>query len=101
MAASPSRKPGGRYLQALRRMHGRETEIAEDDIADVLARISRTRDGEKLLDWIQMESHGRPPPEGAPEGALREHAALNRFATKIFNLVDRGLARNASSNSKK
>lgn len=90
-----SRSPGGGYRGALQRIQGRE-EKTEDDIADVLARLNETRDGQALLQWIYRQSHGRQMPEGAPEGALREQQGLNRFATTIFNLVDRGLTRNAS-----
>lgn len=89
-----SRVPGGGYNGALRRL--RAVEKHPDDIADVLARISKTKDGERLLAWIHQQTLGRTVPEGAPEGALREHAALHRFATTIFNNVDRGLERNAT-----
>ena len=77
-----------------------EAPTKDNSIDKVLARISQTADGQVLLQWIYQQSHGRALPEGAPEGALREHAALNRFATTIFNNLDRGLSPNAATPKK-
>lgn len=82
------------FRGALDRLQGRdERKAPDDDIAAALARLSTTADGAAFLQWIHDQTYGHVPASDAHESALRESAALNRFATKIFQLVDRGLAR--------
>lgn len=97
IARNAARKPTrerGLFRDALDKMQGRsERKPPDDDIAAALARLSSTEDGAAFLQWIHDQTYGHVPASDAEESALRESAALNRFATKIFQLVDRGIAR--------
>ncbi len=97
IARSAGRRPTverGLFRGVVDRLQGRgERRPPDDDIAAALARLSSTEDGAAFLQWIHDQTYGHVPASDAEESALRESAALNRFATKIFALVDRGLAR--------
>ena len=85
------------YAGVVKRMIGLGTpEKVDDDVCAALVRLSETQDGETVLQWIHNQTLGHVPAADASEGALRESAALNRFATKFFNLLDRGLKRDGS-----
>ena len=94
MALSSERKG---FMGALQRMRGSAEDPNKDqDIADALGRVSKTPDGQIIFDWLQRETFGRTLSEDASEGALRAAEARKSFATKIFNLRDRGLKRDAT-----
>lgn len=98
--AIPSSRPtpeGGRFRRALDNLKGRGQGIDEDkDIAGAVARLSQTADGAIFLDWIYAQTLGHPVADDASEGALRADGVRKSFATKIFNLRDRGLKRDAT-----
>jgi len=97
IARNAARKPTverSLFRGVVDRLHKRgERKPPDDDIAAALARLSTSADGAAFLQWLHDQTYGHVPASDAEESALRESAALNRFATKIFQLVDRGLAR--------
>lgn len=84
------------YRGVLNRMQGRALRDVDNDVAAALARISETPDGDLLLKWIHQQTLGRVLPDDLSDGALRADAARRSFATQIFNMLDRGLNRNAA-----
>lgn len=82
--------PGGGYVGVLARMRGKAAPADEDSIADAIFRISQSPDGERFLNWVYHNTLGFNLPDDAPDGALRADAARKKFASTIFNLVERG-----------
>lgn len=94
--ALPSKRSGAMsYHGVLARQQGRQLADDDQDVSAALARLSETSDGDIVLKWIHQQTFGRALPDTATEGALRAHEARRSFATTIFNLLDRGLKRNA------
>lgn len=85
-----SKPPGGGFQGALNRMRGKDTVSDEQTIADVIFRVSQSPDGDQFLTWIYHQTLGTALPDDAPDGALRADAARKKFATTIFQLVERG-----------
>lgn len=78
------------YRGVLQRIRGQEAVPSEDDIAVVLARLAATPDGSRFLDWVYAQTLAVEIPPDASEGALRQGMAIKSFATRIFNLLERG-----------
>lgn len=84
------------YQGVLRRQQGRTLAEDDKDVAGALARLSETSDGDLFLRWIHQQTLGRTLPDDASDGALRASEARKSFAATIFNMLDRGLKRNAA-----
>lgn len=89
------------YQGVLRRSQGKRLEEADTSVAAALARLSQTEDGDLFLRWIHQQTLGRPLPDDASDGALRASEARKSFAATIFNMLDRGLKRNAGAGRKR
>ncbi len=85
-----NRPPGGGFQGALNRMRGKDYRPDEETLGDLLWRIAQTDDGDRFLTWVHNQTLGVSLPDDAPDGALRADAARKKFATTIFNLVERG-----------
>jgi hypothetical protein len=85
------------YHGVVRRQQGRVLANDDNDVAAALARLSETSDGDLFLRWIHQQTIGRTLPDDASDGALRASEARKSFAATIYNMLDRGLKRNASA----
>jgi hypothetical protein len=85
-----NKPPGGGFQGALNRMRGKASLPDEETIADIAFRVAQTDDGDRFLTWVYHQTLGATLPDDAPDGALRADAARKKFATTIFNLVERG-----------
>lgn len=97
MAKLPARRAlATGYKRALQNMRGGAKPLPDNDVSAALARLAGTVDGDTFLTWIHQQTLGKVIPDTAPEGALRASEARKSFAATIFNLLDRGLSRDAS-----
>lgn len=88
-----SKPPGGGFQGALARMRGKPAVMDEETIADVVFRVSQSKEGDQFLTWIYSQTVGVTLPDDAPDGALRADAARKKFGQQILNLVERGQTR--------
>lgn len=57
-------------------------------IRNVLSRIGDTADGKVFRKWLLEGKIKVAPPAGATDSALRDHAADQRIAVKIYNALE-------------
>ena len=86
-------------IQAERRGEANAPEAPFDHITKVMERLALTQDGKKLREWLHDDVMLRKIPRGLPESALRDMVAEQRFAGRLYDLLEPNLAEPRESKS--
>lgn len=85
-------KPSWDEIQAERRGETQAPEPPFDHIIKVMGRLGETADGRKLREWLHDSVILRKIPRGLPESALRDMVAEQRFAARLYDLLETDVA---------
>lgn len=80
--------PSWNDIEAERRGEANAPEPPFDHIIKIMERLALTQDGKKLREWLHDAVILRKIPRGLPESALRDMVAEQRFAGRLYDLLE-------------